>query len=134
MMPGRRNGDCCGDGGFFQTQMQLGLCLCPISVLGEEVEELGYRGGRGVDHEARMETSHHGSGHCWEELALTLVCLQPGPALLEADAECLPALLQALLQNQLLESGHKRAGWMGSRFRRCQWYSLENAILLSTSL
>lgn len=73
-----------------------------------------------MDHEAGMETSHHGSGHCWEELALTLICLQPGPVLLEADAECLPALLQALLQNQLLESGHKRVGWMGSKFRRCQ--------------
>lgn len=55
----------------------------------EEMEELGCGGGSGVDHEARMDTSHRGSGHCWEELAL--ICLQPGPALPEADAEWLPA-------------------------------------------
>lgn len=65
-----------------------------------------------MDHEARMDTSHHGSGHCWEELALTLMCLQPGPALLEADAEWLPAPLQALFQNQLLEGDTKGlVGW-----------------------
>lgn len=71
----------------------------------EEMEELGCGGGSGVDHEARMDTSHHSSGHCWEELAL--ICLQPGPALPEADAEWLPALLRALLQNQLVESDTK---------------------------
>lgn len=76
-----------GMGDFFKAQIQLGLCLCPISVLGEEVEELGCGEGSGVDHEARMETSHHGSGHCWEELALALICLQPGAALMQSGCQ-----------------------------------------------
>lgn len=75
-----------------------------FAVLSGEVEGLGWRGGSGVGHGIPP----------WLWPLLTLICLQPGPALPEADAVWLPALLQALLQNQLLESGHKRTGWMGA--------------------